>query len=109
MQLSSLSQIVHDEWRQSATLRREIRLYDYEFVIMPNYLHGIVWIVDPVGADWDLPPIHNVGADGICHCDVLIHRLPILLGSSSLCLKICDSLLKNLSILVNFTSILPPR
>lgn len=51
MQLSSLGQIAYDEWLRSIGLRREIRLNEDEFVVMPNHIHGIVWIVDPVGAD----------------------------------------------------------
>jgi REP element-mobilizing transposase RayT len=48
MQLSPLGQIAHDEWMRSIGLRREIRLNMDEFIVMPNHLHGIVWIV---GAD----------------------------------------------------------
>ncbi len=51
MKLSALGQIVHDEWMRSIGIRKEIQLHDDEFVIMPNHLHGIVWIVNPVGAD----------------------------------------------------------
>jgi REP element-mobilizing transposase RayT len=49
--LSRLGQIVQEEWMRSAEIRKEIRLYEDEFVVMPNHLHGIVWLVDPVGAD----------------------------------------------------------
>jgi REP element-mobilizing transposase RayT len=51
MHFSPLGQIVHDEWMRSADIRREICLYEDEFVIMPNHVHGIVWITTPVGAD----------------------------------------------------------
>ncbi len=51
MKLSALGQIVHGEWMRSIGIRAEIQLYEDEFVIMPNHVHGIVWIVDPVGAD----------------------------------------------------------
>ncbi len=27
-----------------------VELFEDEFVVMPNHIHGIVWIVDPVGA-----------------------------------------------------------
>ena len=47
--LSEFGEIVRDEWLASADIRREIRLD--EFVVMPNHVHGIIWIVDkPVGA-----------------------------------------------------------
>jgi len=61
MKLSSLGQIVYDEWMRSAEIRKEIRLYEDEFVVMPNHLHGIVWIVSLVGADEGT----DVGADVI--------------------------------------------
>jgi putative transposase len=51
IQLSPLGKIVQQEWYRSAQKRREIVLDEDEFVIMPNHLHGIVRIVDPVGAD----------------------------------------------------------
>lgn len=55
MVLSPLGKIAHEEWLRSASIRIEIRLYEDEFIIMPNHLHGIVWIVDP----------NTVGADGV--------------------------------------------
>ncbi len=46
--LSEFGEIARDEWLASADIRREIRLD--EFVVMPNHLHGIVWIIADVGA-----------------------------------------------------------
>jgi len=49
--LSEFGEIVRDEWLASADIRCEIQLD--AFVVMPNHLHGIVWIVaddDIVGA-----------------------------------------------------------
>ena len=43
--LTSLGEIVRHEWDRSAQIRREIELHTDEFVIMPNHLHGIVWLV----------------------------------------------------------------
>jgi REP element-mobilizing transposase RayT len=43
IQLSEFGEIARDEWLASADIRREIRLD--AFVIMPNHIHGIVWIV----------------------------------------------------------------
>ena len=48
MKLSALGQIVREEWLRSIGIRKEIRLYADEFVVMPNHFHGVVWIV---GAD----------------------------------------------------------
>jgi putative transposase len=67
MKLSPLGQIVHDEWMRSIGIRQEIRLNEDEFVIMPNHLHGIIWIVDLVGAD-GVRPVNGVGpgiGDGV--------------------------------------------
>jgi putative transposase len=52
MKLSALGKVVREEWLRSAEIRKEIRLFEDEFVVMPNHGHGIVWIVDTtVGAD----------------------------------------------------------
>jgi len=49
--LSEFGRIAHDEWWASSRIRREIELD--AFVVMPNHIHGIVWIVadDPVEAE----------------------------------------------------------
>ena len=59
MKLSALGQIVHDEWMRSIGIRAEIQLYEDEFVIMPNHVHGIVWIVVLVGLDAVRPKTIN--------------------------------------------------
>ncbi|MBI4201451.1 MAG: transposase [Chloroflexi bacterium] len=48
-------QVVHNQWFASASIRPELRLD--AFVVMPNHVHGIVWITEtdvrerlPVGA-----------------------------------------------------------
>jgi REP element-mobilizing transposase RayT len=61
MQLSPLGQIAAVEWIKSSQIRREIAIYEDEFIVMPNHIHGIVWIRD-VGAD---PGGIDVGAYGI--------------------------------------------
>ncbi|MEJ5349048.1 MAG: hypothetical protein WHS46_10225 [Desulfosoma sp.] len=50
MRLNDLGQIVREEWFRSAEIRREMKLNPAEFVVMPNHIHGIVWIHDMVGA-----------------------------------------------------------
>ncbi len=66
MHLSKLGEIAQEEWFRSPEIRTEIRLFNDEFVVMPNHIHGIVWIV---GADGVRPinthPNHIVGVDGI--------------------------------------------
>ena len=51
MKLSPLGEIVRQEWFRSGEIRKEIQLFEDEFVVMPNHLHGINWIVESVGAD----------------------------------------------------------
>ncbi len=60
IQLSSLGKIVQTEWFRSAEIRKEIRLFEDEFIMMPNHIHGIVWIVEneTVGADGVRPDIN---------------------------------------------------
>ncbi len=43
--LSPYGEVVRAEWLTSARIRREIQLYEDEFVVMPNHVHGIIWIV----------------------------------------------------------------
>lgn len=76
MQPNEWGQIVHEEWLASAKIRPELKLD--AFVVMPNHLHGIVWLlhtdatqthnVPPptVGAHGGAPDdsVHNVGAHG---------------------------------------------
>ena len=65
MVLNPYGEIVRDEWFRSAEIRAEIELFPDEFVVMPNHIHGIVWIVatdDPAGYDENARP--PVGATG---------------------------------------------
>jgi REP element-mobilizing transposase RayT len=61
MHLNVLGKIVQEEWFRSARIRKEIRLFEDEFVVMPNHIHGIVWIdPDTVGADGVRPNVEGV-------------------------------------------------
>ena len=51
MKLSALGKIVQEEWFRTAQIRKEIQLFDDEFIVMPNHGHGIIWIIETVGAD----------------------------------------------------------
>jgi len=46
MNLSPLGRIAADEWVRTAVVRQHIRLD--EFVVMPNHIHAILWIVNLV-------------------------------------------------------------
>lgn len=45
MRLNASGEIVHEEWFKTAELRPYVRLDNDGFVIMPNHVHGIIWIV----------------------------------------------------------------
>ena len=46
MVLNDAGRIVREEWFRTANLRPYVVLHDDEFVVMPNHVHGIIWIVD---------------------------------------------------------------
>ncbi len=48
VRLSAYGQIVREEWFKTAQVRPYVMLYPDEFVVMPNHIHGIIWIVDDV-------------------------------------------------------------
>jgi len=50
MRLNRRGEIVKEEWFASANIRKELRLFPEEFVVMPNHIHGIVWIIESEGA-----------------------------------------------------------
>ena len=56
IKLSALGHIVHEEWMRSIQVRKEIRLCEDEFVVMPNHIHAIVWMVDPIVGAQGLRP-----------------------------------------------------
>jgi REP element-mobilizing transposase RayT len=49
MQLNDFGKIVYEEWFKSAKLRPNIELLEEEFVVMPNHIHGIIWINEDEG------------------------------------------------------------
>jgi len=46
MRLSLLGKVVFDEWFRTATVRPNVCLREDEFVVMPNHVHGIIWILE---------------------------------------------------------------
>jgi|SRR6185369_6962086 len=75
--LKSPGEIVQEEWLKSAQIRPEIDLD--EFIIMPNHLHGIVFINDPVGAHGMRP--ESGGFEMRAHSRTPLHRAAKSLGS----------------------------
>jgi REP element-mobilizing transposase RayT len=45
--IAASGKIVQTEWMRSSHIRKEILLYEDEYVVMPNHFHGIVWIISP--------------------------------------------------------------
>ena len=50
MRLNELGRIAWEEWFRTMELRHNLELFEDEFVVMPNHVHGIIWIVNGVGA-----------------------------------------------------------
>lgn len=63
MKLSALGEIVREEWLRSANIRKEIQIFEDEFVIMPNHFHGINWIVGADGVRPDMERAHAMRPD----------------------------------------------
>lgn len=61
MRLNRRGEIVREEWFASVNIRKEIRLFEDEFVVMPNHAHGIVWIVED-DAQFTIDRGHPAGA-----------------------------------------------
>lgn len=55
MALNELGTIAVEEWFKTKELRPYVELLEDEFVVMPNHIHGIIWIVDTVGAYCNTP------------------------------------------------------
>jgi len=60
MRLNDYGVIARAEWFNTAAVRPYVGLYEPEFVVMPNHVHGIIWIVENIGAR------RNVGAQRRC-------------------------------------------
>lgn len=44
MRLSALGEIARVEWFKTAELRSNVKLWEDEFIVMPNHIHGIIWV-----------------------------------------------------------------
>lgn len=51
---NKIGNIVESEWLKTPPIRPEIKLDEY--IVMPDHIHGIVWI------DWSIVDLSNVGA-----------------------------------------------
>lgn len=63
VQLSNCGEIARKEWFTSAAIRPYIDLYEDEFIVMPNHIHGIIWVKEnefnSVGAQRRCAPTYN--------------------------------------------------
>ncbi len=46
MQVNRFGAIVREEWFRTALVRRNVLLLEEEFVVMPNHVHGILWLTE---------------------------------------------------------------
>ena len=65
--LTAIGKIVHEEWFITAKLRPYIRLQSEEFVIMPNHIHGIIWIAEATDPISNFEPDNAVNMVGHDH------------------------------------------
>ena len=49
MRLNKLGEIVQEEWLRTAEIRENVELDS--FIVMPNHIHGIIVLTEPVGAN----------------------------------------------------------
>jgi REP element-mobilizing transposase RayT len=55
MRLNALGRIVAEEWRRSESIRDEVTID--AFVVMPDHMHGIVWMHPDGAGDSDPSPV----------------------------------------------------
>jgi putative transposase len=55
MRLNAFGEIVRDEWFRTAVVRPYVMLDPDEFVVMPNHVHGIIWITGGGATRWVAP------------------------------------------------------
>lgn len=58
---SEFGLIARREWLRSMQLRNNVKLFEDEFVVMPNHIHGIIWLIDQpsVGVERRSTPTKN--------------------------------------------------
>ncbi len=67
MHLNVLGKVAYLEWFKTSELRPYVELRPEEFMVMPNHIHGIIWIRDRVGAEPRSAPTQgfSVSADSL--------------------------------------------
>jgi len=77
VRMNEYGQIAWEEWFRSAEIRREIRLYPDEFVVMPNHIHGVIWIVETCGGATGASPQPHAPTIVRAHRRAPLHRAPL--------------------------------
>jgi len=76
MKLSLMGEIARGEWFKTANLRKNVKLREDEFVVMPNHIHGILWIEgnndENVGARRRRAPTEGFGTPTIGSLSTII-------------------------------------
>ena len=75
MRLSEAGALARREWLRSAEMRREIMLDEY--IVMPNHLHGIVFIVETDSQRYDGKANDGLETAGIHRREPGVHRTPL--------------------------------
>jgi len=52
--------IAREEWLRCTELRSNVRLFENEFIIMPNYVHGILWLTPGRGTARRAPTVDEI-------------------------------------------------
>ncbi|MHB8086678.1 MAG: transposase [Anaerolineaceae bacterium] len=62
MRENDFGRMVREEWFNTSKIRSNIELLEDEFVIMPNHIHGIIWIMDRADGEVSQTTHSPVGA-----------------------------------------------
>ena len=68
--LYEAGKIVMEEWFKTGEIRPNVKLNEDEFIVMPNHVHGIIWITDKTD------DVIGVGAQR--RCAPTSHALPVI-------------------------------
>jgi putative transposase len=69
MQLNDYGKIVWEEWFRTARLRPNVELLEDEFVVMPNHIHGIIWLNENrVDGETDIISMNGCSGRGTARC-----------------------------------------
>ncbi len=62
IKLNDFGRMVREEWFNTSKIRSNIELLEDEFVVMPNHIHGIIWIMDRADGEVSQATYSPVGA-----------------------------------------------